>query len=103
MLTCNHRPVVAFHCIIRKSYTQRMREYGIERCARDNSIRLVVNRRLEDRIRELSERAVEAREEDQRELILAELRAALREVNERVKKNAVLKLVELDDFRERRG
>jgi hypothetical protein len=63
-----------------------------------------VNRRLEDRIRQLCALAVEERPKEDHELVLAELRAALREVNDRAKKNAVLKLVEqLDGFRERRA
>jgi hypothetical protein len=63
-----------------------------------------VNRRLEDRIRQLCALAVEERPKDEHQLILAELRAALREINDRVKKNAILKLVEqLDGFQERRA
>lgn len=61
-------------------------------------------RRLEDRIRELCALAVGARRDDERELILAEFRCALREQNQRLKKNAIRKLVEqVDGFQERRA
>jgi len=52
-----------------------------------------VNRRLEDRIRKLCALATVARHDDERELILAELKAALHEHAERLKKTAVQKLV----------
>jgi hypothetical protein len=58
---------------------------------------------LEDRIRELCALAVEARDDDDRDLILAELRSALREHTARFKRKAALKLVEHEDgFEERR-
>jgi hypothetical protein len=56
-----------------------------------------VNRRLEDRIRELCALAILARHDDERELILAELKAALHEHAERLKKTAVQKLVTLEE------
>jgi hypothetical protein len=63
-----------------------------------------VKRRLEDRIRELSALAVAVHQNDERELILAELRGALREHNQRLKIKAALKLVEqVDGFQERRA
>jgi hypothetical protein len=62
----------------------------------------VVNRRLADRIRELCALAVVARHDDERDLILAELRSALHEHSERLKKTAVLKLVEHEDDRQER-
>ena len=63
----------------------------------------VVNRRLQDRIHELCALAVAARHDDEREIILAELRSALREHTARIKRKAVLKLVEHEDgFEERR-
>ena len=52
-----------------------------------------MNRRLEDRIRKLCALATVARHDDERELILAELKAALHEHAERLKKTAVQKLV----------
>ena len=65
---------------------------------------LSVNRRLEDRIRELCALAVVTRQDDERELILAELMGALREHNQRLKRKAALKLVEqVDGFQERRA
>jgi hypothetical protein len=63
-----------------------------------------VNRLLEDRIRDLCACAVEARSDDERTLILAELRGALRQHNYRLKIKAALKLVEqIDGFEERRA
>ena len=63
-----------------------------------------MKRRLEDRIRELSALAVAACEDDERGSILAELRGALREHNQRLKIKAALKLVEqIDGFQERRA
>ena len=62
-----------------------------------------MNRRLEDRIRDLCALAVAASDDDERELILADLMAALREHNHRLKIKASLKLVEqIDGFQERR-
>lgn len=52
-----------------------------------------MNRRLEDRIRKLCALAVVTRHDDERELLLTELKAALREHAERLKKTAVQKLV----------
>ena len=61
-----------------------------------------MNRRLQDRIRELCALAV-ACHDDERDLILAELRSALHEHTARLKRKAVLKLVEHEDgFEERR-
>jgi hypothetical protein len=63
-----------------------------------------VNRRLEDRIRELCALAVAACHDDERDLILAELRSALHEHTGRLKRKAALKLVEHQDgFQERRA
>jgi len=63
----------------------------------------VVNRRLQDRIRELCALALACHDDDERDSILAELRSALREHTARIKRNAVLKLVEHEDgFEERR-
>ena len=63
-----------------------------------------MNRRLEDRIRALCALAVAACQEHERKLILAELRVALREHNQRFKVKAALKLVEqVDGFQERRA
>jgi hypothetical protein len=63
-----------------------------------------VNRRLQDRIRELCALAVAARHDDERDSILAELRSALHEHTDRLKRKAVLKLVEHEDgFEERRA
>jgi hypothetical protein len=62
-----------------------------------------VNRRLEDRIRELCAQVVTARE-DELPHIVAELKSALREHNKRFKRTAVLKLVQkVDGFNERRA
>jgi hypothetical protein len=59
---------------------------------------------LEDRIRELCALAVATQEEEGRKLILAELRGALRQHNQRFKIKAALKLVEqVDGFQERRS
>ena len=52
-----------------------------------------MNRRLADRIRELCALATVARWDDERELILSELKATLHEHAERLKKTAVQKLV----------
>ena len=52
-----------------------------------------MNRRLEDRIRKLCALAVVTRHDDERELLLTELKAALHEHAERLKKTAVEKLV----------
>lgn len=64
-----------------------------------------MNRRLEDRIRELCALATVARHDDERELILSALKAALHEHAERLKKTAVQKLVthEETDLAERRS
>ena len=63
-----------------------------------------MNRRLQDRIYELCALAVAARHDDEREIILAELRSALREHTARLKRKAALKLVEHEDgFEERRA
>jgi hypothetical protein len=62
-----------------------------------------VNRRLADQIRELCALAISTRHDDEREMILAELRSALHEHTARLKRKAVLKLVEREDgFEERR-
>lgn len=64
----------------------------------------VLNRRLEDRIRELCAKAVVTRDEEELSLILAQLRAALRENGKRLKRTAVFKLVRQDDgYQERRS
>jgi hypothetical protein len=80
---------------------------GIEQSNIRSSIRHVgyfVNRRLEDRIRELCALAVAACHDDERDLILAELRSALHEHTGRLKRKAALKLVEHQDgFQERRA
>ena len=63
-----------------------------------------MNRRLEDRIRELCALAVVTRRDDERKLILAELSGALHDHNQRLKIKAALKLVEqIDGFEERRA
>ena len=63
-----------------------------------------MNRRLEDRVRELCSRAVLARSEDELHTILQDLRAALHEHRNRLRKVAVFKLVEkIDGFQERRA
>jgi hypothetical protein len=59
---------------------------------------------LEDRIRKLCALAVASGRDDERKLILAELRGALRQHNHRLKIKAALKLVEqIDGFQERRA
>ncbi len=63
-----------------------------------------VNRRLEDQIRDLCALAVVVRHDDERELVLAELRSALSKHTERMKQTAVLNLVEHEEgFPERRS
>ena len=64
----------------------------------------MVNRRLQDRIRELCALAVACHDDgEERDSILAELRSALHEHTARIKRKAVLKLVEHEDgFEERR-
>ena len=63
-----------------------------------------MNRRLEDRIRALCAIAIACKRDDERELVLAELTAALREHAERLKKIAVVKLVKKNEgFQERRS
>ena len=52
-----------------------------------------VNRRIEDRIRELCSLAIASKRDDERESLLEELTAALREHAQRLKKIAVVKLV----------
>lgn len=56
-----------------------------------------MNRRLEDRIRELCALAIASNRDDERELLLAELTATLREHAERLKKIAVEKLVKKNE------
>jgi hypothetical protein len=79
---------------------------GIEQCAPGLVVfrsGYLVNRRLEDRIRELCAAAVAARHDHEREIILTELRAALRQHTARFKRKAALKLVEHEHgFEERR-
>ena len=71
--------------------------------SRSIPIGYVVNRRLQDRIRELCALAVACHDDDERDSILAELRSALHEHTARLKRKAVLKLVEHEDgFEERR-
>jgi hypothetical protein len=63
-----------------------------------------VKRRLADRIRELCALAVAACHDDEREIILVELRSALQEHMRRLKRKAALKLVEHEHgFEERRA
>jgi hypothetical protein len=63
-----------------------------------------VLRRLEDRIRELCAQTITARGANELEPIFSELKSALREHTERLRKNAVLKLVRRnDDFSNRRS
>jgi len=63
-----------------------------------------VNRRLEDRIRELCAGAIAVQNEDELQPILAELRSALHEHGKRLKRTAVLKLVQQNEgFQERRS
>lgn len=62
-----------------------------------------MNRRLEDRIRELCTRAIHARGEDELQSVSEELRGALREHLTRLKGKAVVKLVNKNHgFEERR-
>src|ERR1700755_535434 len=63
---------------------------GLRKILRTESF---VNSRLGDRIRELCALATVVWHDDQRELILVELKAALHEHAERLKKTAVQKLV----------
>ena len=63
-----------------------------------------MKRRLADQICELCALAVTARHDDEREIILAELRSALEEHVRRLKRKAALKLVEREHgFEERRA
>jgi alkylhydroperoxidase/carboxymuconolactone decarboxylase family protein YurZ len=63
----------------------------------------ILNRRLEDRIRELCALAIMASRDDERRII-AQLRSALKEHMGRLKRKAALKLVEHEDgFQERRA
>ena len=63
-----------------------------------------MNRRLEDRIRELCAGAIAARNEDDLQPILVELKSALHEHGKRLKRTAVIKLVKRNEgFQERRS
>lgn len=63
-----------------------------------------MNRRLDDRIHELCARATVTRNDDELQLILAELQSALREHGKRMKRTAVGKLVKQDEgFKEKRS
>ena len=63
-----------------------------------------LGRRLQDRVHELCSRALLARSQDELHTILQDLRAALHEHRNRLRKVAVFKLVEkIDGFQERRA
>jgi predicted component of type VI protein secretion system len=63
-----------------------------------------VNRRLEDRIRDLCYGALMAPSKDEARRFLEKLQAALQEHEQRLKRVAVLKLMRKDDgFQERRA
>jgi hypothetical protein len=63
-----------------------------------------MNRRLEDRIRELCAAAIAAQNEDQLRPILLELKSALHEHGEKLKRTAVFKLVKQNEgLQERRS
>jgi hypothetical protein len=62
-----------------------------------------VNRQFENRIRELCALAIATRRDDERELILSELQAALHAHAECLKRSAIQKLVSQKDLRSERG
>jgi hypothetical protein len=61
-----------------------------------------VNRQFEDRIRDLCALAITTRRDDERELILSELQAALHAHVERLKRSVIQKLVTQKDLRSER-